>query len=84
MKTKEKTLLRFLSSSDNYDPDKLEYDKQKLGFLWKPLRVRYDKNEENLVPTNFKIIEEKKDLTEEITNQLVDAINEVRKSYVEA
>ena len=28
MKTKEKTLLRFLSSSDNYDPDKLEYDKQ--------------------------------------------------------
>ena len=28
MKTKEKTFLRFLSSSDNYDPDKLEYDKQ--------------------------------------------------------
>ena len=28
MRTKEKTLLRFLSSSDNYDPDKLEYDKQ--------------------------------------------------------
>ena len=28
MKTKEKTLLRFLSSSDNYDPDRLEYDKQ--------------------------------------------------------
>ena len=28
MKTKEKTLLRFLSSADNYDPDKLEYDKQ--------------------------------------------------------
>ncbi len=28
MKTKENTLLRFLSSSDNYDPDKLEYDKQ--------------------------------------------------------
>ena len=28
MKTKEETLLRFLSSSDNYDPDKLEYDKQ--------------------------------------------------------
>ena len=28
MKTKERTLLRFLSSSDNYDPDKLEYDKQ--------------------------------------------------------
>jgi outer membrane protein insertion porin family len=28
MKTKEKTLLRYLSSSDNYDPDKLEYDKQ--------------------------------------------------------
>ncbi len=27
MKTKEKTLLRFLSSSDRYDPDKLEYDK---------------------------------------------------------
>ncbi len=28
MKTKEKTLLRLLTSSDNYDPDKLEYDKQ--------------------------------------------------------
>ncbi len=28
MRTKEKTLLRFLSSSDNYDPDKLEFDKQ--------------------------------------------------------
>ena len=28
MKTKEKTLLRFLSSADRYDPDKLEYDKQ--------------------------------------------------------
>ncbi len=28
MRTKEKKLLRFLSSSDNYDPDKLEYDKQ--------------------------------------------------------
>tara|TARA_A100001011_G_scaffold245509_1_gene253476 strand:- start:3322 stop:5532 length:2211 start_codon:yes stop_codon:yes gene_type:complete len=28
MKTKEKTFLRFLSSADNYDPDKLEYDKQ--------------------------------------------------------
>ena len=28
MRTKEKTLLRFLSSADNYDPDKLEYDKQ--------------------------------------------------------
>ena len=28
MKTKEKRLLRFLSSSDRYDPDKLEYDKQ--------------------------------------------------------
>ncbi|MDC3086626.1 outer membrane protein assembly factor BamA [Pelagibacteraceae bacterium] len=28
MKTKEKRFLRFLSSSDNYDPDKLEYDKQ--------------------------------------------------------
>ena len=28
MKTKEKTFLRLLSSSDNYDPDKLEYDKQ--------------------------------------------------------
>ncbi len=28
MKTKEKTFLRFLSSSDRYDPDKLEYDKQ--------------------------------------------------------
>ncbi len=28
MKTKEKTLLRFLSSSDKYDPDKVEYDKQ--------------------------------------------------------
>ncbi len=28
MKTKEKTLLRFLSSAVRYDPDKLEYDKQ--------------------------------------------------------
>ncbi len=28
MKTKEKTFLRLLSSSDNYDPDKLEFDKQ--------------------------------------------------------
>ena len=28
MKTKTKTFFRFLSSSDNYDPDKLEYDKQ--------------------------------------------------------
>ena len=28
MRTKERTLLRFLSTSDNYDPDKLEYDKQ--------------------------------------------------------
>ncbi len=28
MKTKENTLLRILSSSDNYDPDKLDYDKQ--------------------------------------------------------
>mgnify|MGYP001361661574 CR=1 FL=1 len=28
MKTKQKTLLRFLSSADRYDPDKLEYDKQ--------------------------------------------------------
>ncbi len=28
MKTKEKTFLRLLSSSDNYDPDKLDYDKQ--------------------------------------------------------
>ncbi len=28
MNTKEKTLLRFLSSADRYDPDKLEYDKQ--------------------------------------------------------
>ena len=28
MKTKESRLLRFLSSSDRYDPDKLEYDKQ--------------------------------------------------------
>ncbi len=28
MKTKEKTLLRFMSSADRYDPDKLEYDKQ--------------------------------------------------------
>ena len=28
MKTKEKRLLRFLSSSSRYDPDKLEYDKQ--------------------------------------------------------
>ena len=28
MKTKEKRLLRLLSSSDRYDPDKIEYDKQ--------------------------------------------------------
>ncbi len=28
MKTKEKKFLRFLSSADRYDPDKLEYDKQ--------------------------------------------------------
>ncbi len=28
MKTKEKRFLRFLSSADRYDPDKLEYDKQ--------------------------------------------------------
>ena len=28
MKTKEKRILRFLSSADRYDPDKLEYDKQ--------------------------------------------------------
>ncbi len=28
MKTKEKTLLRFLSSADRYDPNKLDYDKQ--------------------------------------------------------
>ncbi len=28
MKTKERTFLRFLSSSDRYDPDKIEYDKQ--------------------------------------------------------
>ena len=28
MKTKEKTFLRFLSSADKYDPDKIEYDKQ--------------------------------------------------------
>ena len=28
MKTKEKTFLRFFSSADRYDPDKLEYDKQ--------------------------------------------------------
>ncbi len=28
MKTKEKKLLRFLTSADRYDPDKLEYDKQ--------------------------------------------------------
>ena len=28
MKTKERTFLRYLSSSTNYDPDKLEYDKQ--------------------------------------------------------
>ena len=28
MKTKQKTLLRFFSSADRYDPDKLEYDKQ--------------------------------------------------------
>tara|TARA_B100001057_G_scaffold105134_1_gene102647 strand:+ start:2265 stop:4520 length:2256 start_codon:yes stop_codon:yes gene_type:complete len=28
MKTKENTFLRILSSADNYDPDKLDYDKQ--------------------------------------------------------
>lgn len=28
MKTKEKRFLRFLTSADRYDPDKLEYDKQ--------------------------------------------------------
>ena len=28
MKTKERTFLRFLSSADKYDPDKIEYDKQ--------------------------------------------------------
>ena len=28
MKTKEKTILRFYSSADRYDPDKLEFDKQ--------------------------------------------------------
>ena len=28
MKTKERRLLRFLSSADKYDPDKIEYDKQ--------------------------------------------------------
>ena len=28
MKTKEKRFLRFLSTADRYDPDKLEYDKQ--------------------------------------------------------
>ena len=28
MKTKERTFLRFLSSADRYDPDKIEYDKQ--------------------------------------------------------
>ena len=28
MKTKERTILRFFSSADRYDPDKLEYDKQ--------------------------------------------------------
>ncbi len=28
MKTKERRLLRFLSSADRYDPDKIEYDKQ--------------------------------------------------------
>ncbi len=28
MKTKERRYLRFLSSSDRYDPDKIEYDKQ--------------------------------------------------------
>ena len=28
MKTKQKKLLRPWSSADNYDPDKLEYDKQ--------------------------------------------------------
>ncbi len=28
MKTKEKRFLRFLSSADRYDPDKIEYDKQ--------------------------------------------------------
>ena len=28
MKTKERTFLRFFSSADKYDPDKIEYDKQ--------------------------------------------------------
>ncbi len=28
MKTKERRILRFLSSADRYDPDKIEYDKQ--------------------------------------------------------
>ena len=28
MKTKERRFLRFFSSADRYDPDKIEYDKQ--------------------------------------------------------
>ena len=28
MKTKERRILRLLSSADRYDPDKLDYDKQ--------------------------------------------------------
>ena len=35
MKTKTSNLLRFFSSSDNYDPDKLEYDKILISNLYK-------------------------------------------------
>ena len=34
MKTKASSLLRFFSSSDNYDPDKLEYDKVLISNLY--------------------------------------------------
>ena len=35
MKTKTSSLLRFFSSADNYDPDKLEYDKVLITNLYK-------------------------------------------------
>ena len=35
MKTKTSNLLRFFSSSDNYDPDKLEYDKVLISNLYR-------------------------------------------------
>mgnify|MGYP003322715802 CR=1 FL=1 len=35
MKTKSSSLFRFFSSSNNYDPDKLEYDKILISNLYK-------------------------------------------------